>query len=361
MPKIKSVTYIGEYDTYDLEVDTDDHQFYLANGILTSNSHSISYSHISVYTAWLRRHYPTQFMCSLLNSEDPNSDKAQEYLAECRSMGIKVVPPDIKMSGSNYSVAKEGVIVTGLSALKGVGETAVDNILENRPYANMAEFFAFTSARIVNKRVIQALARAGAFDSFEFTRLDLHDNHAKHRNKVNAVIKKLQTAWVEEGKDPDEFNVRDYKAELEKIQFNKIEEEFSRKEILLGEKEILGRCYSGALHEIFGDFFKRDSSLVTTLDKIPQCQVKSKVKIEVIINNKIKEFTIKNGPRVGEKFAKYAIEDCYGNTSELTVWSAEYNKYREVFKDGTPIKAICSVTEYMGTKSLALSVLERRI
>jgi DNA polymerase-3 subunit alpha len=300
-------------------------------------------------------------MCALLNSEDPNSDKAQEYLAECRSMGIKVVPPDIKLSGPNYSVAEDKVIVTGLSALKGVGDTAVDNILQNRPYSNMAEFFAFTTARTVNKRVIQALARAGGFDSFEFTRKDLYDNYTKHRNKVNGVVKKLLAAWEDEGKDPDGFDVRNYKPQLEVITFNKSEEEFSRKELLLGEKEILGRCYSGSLHEIFGDFFKRGSSLVTTLDKVPQCKVKSKVKIEVIINNKIKEFTIKNGPRVGEKFAKYSIEDCYGNTSELTVWSSDYKKYREVFKDGTPIKAICSVTEYMGTKSLALSVLERRI
>lgn len=70
MSKIKSVSYLGEFDTYDLEVDHPDHQYYLANGILTSNSHSISYSHISFYTAWLRCHYPTQFMCALLNSED---------------------------------------------------------------------------------------------------------------------------------------------------------------------------------------------------------------------------------------------------------------------------------------------------
>lgn len=332
-------------------------------GYAFNKSHSISYSHISVYTAWLRNKYPTQFMCSLLNSEDPNSDKAQEYLNECRRMKIKVIPPDIRISGPKYVMAEEGVIVTGLSAIKGVGQTAIDNILESRPFNNFIEFLALTDGRTVNKRVIQSLAKAGAFDSFGLSRKYIFDSFAKDRTRVNNKVKKIIKLLVEGGEisNNEDFSIRDHLEEINSVTPNDAGEEWDKKNILLYEKEILGRCYSGSLHEIFGSFFKVGSSNVTFLNEIPNCKIKSKVKIEVIINNKVKEFTIKNGPKVGQKFAKYSIEDLKGNTSEMTVWSHDYSKYKEVFQDGTPIKAICQVTEYMGVKSLALTTLERRI
>ena len=366
LSKVNSAVLIGTYDTYDIELDTDDHQFYLANGILTSNSHSISYSHISVYTAWLRRHYPTEFMCALLNSEDPNSDKSQGYLEECKRMGIKVIPPDVRISRKEYVVKKPGVIVTGLSSIKGMGDSAVENILENKPYVTMSDFLLRTTARTVNKRAIQALAKSGGFDSFDLTRKDIHDNYAKFRTKINNRIKKLKKDpdFVSEiesrGLSIDEYDFHDNE-ELRNLPLNKVEEEWERKELLLNEKEALGRTISGTLHEIFGSFFKTNSSIVTPLSTIDEQPVKSKVKIEVIINNLVKEYTIKNGKNVGKKFAKYSIQDVHGNTSELTVWADDYEEYKNIFHDGTPIKAICSVTEYMGEKGLALATLERRI
>ena len=165
MSKIKTIKRKGKVQTYDLEVESPDHQFYLENGVLTSNSHSISYSHISYYTAWLRCHYPTEFMCALINNEDPNSDKTQEYLDECKNMGIEIKPPDILTSKGAYVVTGNSEITTGLSAIKGVGEKAVGQILEAQPFPSFAHFFANTEGRVVNKRVIQAMVKAGAYGS----------------------------------------------------------------------------------------------------------------------------------------------------------------------------------------------------
>jgi DNA polymerase-3 subunit alpha len=303
-----------------------------------NKSHSVSYSHISYYTAWLRRHHPTEFMCSLLNSEDPNSDAAQEYLSECKRMGIEIMPPEVKFSGGNYVVLNQDKIVTGLSAVKGVGDAAIMQIVAAQPFDNLASFFANTEGRVVNKRIIQALAKAGAFDSFDIARKDIFENYAKYRTKVQNAIKKDKP--------------------IEDLDFSGYDEEWTRKEVLLGEKEILGRTISGSLHEVFEGYFRKDSNIVTLLNTVKDKNSGTKVKIEVIINSKLKEFKIKRGKNIGRKFAKYLVEDVYGNTSELTVWTDDYERYRDYLKDGTPIKAICRVSEYMEQKGLSLSVLE---
>jgi DNA polymerase-3 subunit alpha len=303
-----------------------------------NKSHSISYSHISYYTAWLRSNYPTEFMCSLLNSEDPNSDKAQEYLSECSNMNIHVAPPDVNISAGGYVVSESATVATGLSAIKGVGDKAVVEIIDNQPYSNLACFFAKTSGRIVNKTVIQSLAKAGAFDSFGISRMSIVENFPKYRVKVSSSLKR--------GVDP------------EAIILESLSCEFSKKEILLGEKEVLGRTISGSLHDVFDDFFRKNSSFITKLSSISALSKGTKVKIEVILNSKIKEFKIKNGRSVGKKFAKYLVEDIDGTKFELTVWSNDYEKYKNLLRDGMPIRAVCRVDEYMGSKGLSLSRLE---
>jgi DNA polymerase-3 subunit alpha len=303
-----------------------------------NKSHSISYSHISYYTAWLRCHYPTEFMCALLNSEDPNSDKAQEYIVACHNMGIEITPPNVNTSGGNYVIVEDKKIATGFSAVKGVGDKAIMEILELQPFADFKGFLHRTTGRIVNKRVIQALAKAGAFDELGITRQDAFDNYAKYRTKINAHIKKQNSI--------DLLTLPAYNIE------------WNRKELLVAEKEVLGRTISGSLHEVFEGFFRKDHYMVTPLSRLSQCPVNSKIKIEVILNSKIKELKIKKGARAGRKFAKYIVEDIYGTTTELTVWPDEYDRFRDAFRDGIPIKAICKVGEYMGQRSLSLSYLE---
>ena len=337
MAQIISVKEIGEWDTYDLEVDHPDHQYYLSNGILTSNSHSVSYSHISYYTAWLRCHYPTQFMCALLNSEDPNSDKSLEYINECSKMGIQITPPDVNKSGGKYKTLQDNEIVTGLTAIKGVGDTAIEEIIALQPYTSIEDFFDRTNARVVNKRVIEAMAKAGAFQSLGRTRKDIFENYAHYRELIQKEKKK--------GKTIDQISLPTY------------HDEWERKDLLVAEREALGRTISGSLHEVFKGFFRQDSS-VTPLRKVASIEPGEKIKIEVIIKSLIKEFKIKRGKNIGRKFAKYLIEDAEGTTAEVTLWQDDYEKYMTVLNDGLPMKAICKVDEYMGQRGLSLVTLQ---
>jgi DNA polymerase III alpha subunit len=389
MSKIISCEEIGEFDTYDLEVDHPDHQYYLANGVLTSNSHSVSYSFISYYTAWLRYHYPTQFMCAILNSEDPNGDKIQEYIDECRKMGISLLPPDANSSSYVNKVTGEKEITSGLSTVKGVGEKAVGSIVANQPYVNFVDFLARNPSRLVGKTAIQSLAKAGAFDAFGLPRKEMHDNYQKYRNKINALIRKeISIAEAEEaevlednsqsiGEDIFDEEVSDstvriislkptYNPEMtEKIkkmslsfETKEAPEEWDKKNILLYEREVLGRAVSGSLHEAFKGFFSGGSNVVS-LGSIGRMESGSKVRVEAIIKNKIKEFKIKNGSNIGRKFAKYLIEDSFGNTCGMTLWADDYDQHRTSLVDGIPFKAICKVNEYMDQKDLVLSSLER--
>ena len=313
-----------------------------------NKSHSISYSHTSYHTAWLRCHYPVQFMCALLNSEDANSDKSQEYINECKKMGITVTPPLINSSKRGYSVVGKDRIATGLEAIKGCGEKALDEVLSLQPFSSIKDFLFRTNARVVNKGIVQSLARAGAFNELGAVGKDIHDNYASYRTKLNAGY----DSYVKKNNSDVGFTV-------DGVNLNFSKEEWDHNTILMNEKDVLGRTISGSLHEVFDSFFSKNSSIVTRLDMVPQLRSGIKVKVEAIVNSQIKEFKIKNGPNIGKKFAKYLIEDIHGNTAEMTIWNTEYEQLKTVLKDGIPIKCICRVSEYMGKKDLSLAVMER--
>jgi len=344
-------------------------------GYAFNKSHSISYSIISFYTAWLRCHYPSEFMCALINSEDPNSDKTQEYLDECRKMGIEVLAPDVNYSSGRYTILEDGNISTGTSAVKGIGDKAIFSMVENQPYKSFPDFLIRNDSRTVGKTVIQSLAKAGALDCFERTRKDMHDNYQKYRSKGKTAIKKAIESKIfaanpnlkkisKERKD--EFferhsipkNSDEFRKIMEELEFGESEDTWDRKEVLLFEKEVLGRSLSGNLHEVFKDFFSGGST-VTPLSKISSLNSGERVRVEAIIKTKIKEFKIKNGKNIGKKFAKYLIEDINGDTCGLTLWAEDYEKYRLMLKDGLPIKAICKVNSYLDQKDLALSTLDK--
>jgi DNA polymerase-3 subunit alpha len=123
---------------------------------------------VTYQTAYLKAHYPTQFMAALLTSEMGNTDKMVGYLTECREMGIKVLPPDVNESHRDFAVA-EGGLRFGLAAIKNVGEGAVESIIvvrgESGPFRSFFDFCRRVDLHKVNKRMLEGLIKAGAFDS----------------------------------------------------------------------------------------------------------------------------------------------------------------------------------------------------
>ncbi|HMK72346.1 MAG TPA: DNA polymerase III subunit alpha, partial [Myxococcaceae bacterium] len=131
-----------------------------------NKSHSAAYGLITVQTAWLKAHYPTEFMAALLTSEKDNTDKVVAHIAEARAAGLEVLPPDVNQSQLAFG-AVEGRIRFGLGAIKGVGEAAIEAILEARskgPFRDLFDFCERVDARRVNRKVLEALVKAGAFD-----------------------------------------------------------------------------------------------------------------------------------------------------------------------------------------------------
>jgi DNA polymerase III subunit alpha len=147
-----------------------------------NKSHSAAYGLITIQTAWLKARHPVEFMAALLTSEKDNTDKVVSYIAEARAHGHEVLPPDINISDSEFG-AVEGRIRFGLGAIKGVGEGAIEAIREaraaNGPFKDLFDFSERVDSRRVNRKVVEALVKAGAFDFEKRPRRQLFDTIEK--------------------------------------------------------------------------------------------------------------------------------------------------------------------------------------
>jgi DNA polymerase-3 subunit alpha len=142
-----------------------------------NKSHSAAYGLITIHTAWLKAHFPVEFMAALLTSEKDNTDKVVMHIAEARHAGIQVLPPDINESDLAFG-AVEGKIRFGLGAIKGVGESAIEAIVEarkTRPFSSLFDFCERVDGRRVNRKTMEALVQAGAFDFEKRHRKQLFD------------------------------------------------------------------------------------------------------------------------------------------------------------------------------------------
>jgi len=141
-----------------------------------NKSHAAAYGLVAYQTAYFKANYPVEFMAALLTSEMGDTDKIVKYIEECRAMGIRVEPPDVNVSAVQFSVAGDTVRF-GLAAIKNVGEAAMQSILRSRSdqglFHTLEDFCARVDLRLVNRRVVESLVKAGAFDSLGLTRAHL--------------------------------------------------------------------------------------------------------------------------------------------------------------------------------------------
>ena len=136
-----------------------------------NKSHSAAYALVSYQTAWLKAHYSAEFMAAVLSADMDNTDKVVVLIEECRQMNLTVVPPDVNHSELRFTVKDSGTILYGLGAVKGVGVSAIGEIVEERerrgPYRDLIDLCRRLDLRKVNRRVLEALIRAGAIDSLD--------------------------------------------------------------------------------------------------------------------------------------------------------------------------------------------------
>ncbi len=139
MTNIASVVEVGKLETCDLEVDHPDHQFYLTNGILTSNSHAVAYAIDSFWCAWLMTYYEEQWMCSYLEAYSKSPEKRAKAFGEARALGYNIVPIDINQAALGWTALPGKKLMPSMTSVKGVGDTAVEEIMAQRPFNSIEE------------------------------------------------------------------------------------------------------------------------------------------------------------------------------------------------------------------------------
>jgi DNA polymerase-3 subunit alpha len=208
-----------------------------------NKSHSAAYAMITFETSYLKTYYPQEFMSALLTSEADNTDKVVKYVDEVKRLGIKLLPPSITHSRIEFAPKEtddEKAILFGLGAIKGVGSKAIESILEareDRIFSDLSDFIARIDTSKVNKRVLEALIKSGAMDSFDYSRAALLAN-----------IEKIVTAGAESAR-AQKMAENSLFGESEEMMRVKIEiddmPEYDPKMILQLEKETLGFYVSG--------------------------------------------------------------------------------------------------------------------
>jgi DNA polymerase-3 subunit alpha len=289
-----------------------------------NKSHSAAYAVIAYQTAFLKAHYPVQFMAALLTQDMGNQDKTIKNIAECREMGIRILPPDLNESQPDFAVV-EGGIRFGLGAVKNVGLKAVESVIEERDkggaFTDLVDFCRRVDGTKVNRRVVESLIQCGAFDFTSTPRSTL-------LAALDEVLKICGAA-----RDPNQMNIFAFSQGDEPVAFRHLDlphgEEWDEKEKLRREKESLGFYITG--HPL--DSVKREVErfATCTIQDLSNLGDKTLVKVAGVIEN----LKIKRTKR-GEKMALLTLEDQTGSI-EVIVFPDVFNLCSHYLKSDEPL------------------------
>jgi len=226
-----------------------------------NKSHSAAYALVAYQTAYLKAHYPQEFMAAMLSSVMGTNDKVGIYIEQCRHMGISILPPDINASKASFSVDKEAIRF-GLAAVKNVGDAALNNLVQVRErdgaFKSMVDFCARVDTRAVNKRVMESLIKCGAFDSL-----------GGRRSQLLAVLDQALDAAASKQRDAASGQIGLFEsAAMEEVEEIKLPDipELPKKEILNLEKEITGFYITGHPLDAYRDKIKNFMTIPQILD-----------------------------------------------------------------------------------------------
>jgi DNA polymerase III subunit alpha len=272
-----------------------------------NKSHSVAYSVLSYQTAWLKAHYPAEFMAALLSSEIGNTDKVVQYINEARELDLEVLPPDVNESGFKFTVVGERRIRFGLGAVRNVGWGAIESIIAARqdaPFTTMAELVERLDLRLCNKRVLESLVVAGACDGLAGHRKQLCealDGVLAEAQLLQAEREAGQASLFGEGTTP-----RPRRLGLPDIP------PWTEAERLVREKEVLGFFISGHPLERFREEVELFGTRTTaTLGEWSEHQVT----VAAVVTGVKRQISKKTG----KEYARLVLEDFHG-TAEAIVF-----------------------------------------
>ena len=208
-----------------------------------NKAHAVSYAIVTYRTAYMKRHYPRQYMAALLTSVLDNSTKVAEYIAECRELGIRLLPPDVNESGANFTVAGDNIRF-GLVAIKGIGWGVINALVAERErnglFTDFEDFCRRMSGKDMNKRTVENLIRAGAFDSMGYKRKALLQVAGAVIDSINQAERDNISGQMDLFGD---FGGQE-QAQPSRIAIPQVEE-FSAREKMTMEKEVTGLYLTG--------------------------------------------------------------------------------------------------------------------
>ena len=284
-----------------------------------NKSHSVAYSVLSYQTAWLKTHYPAEFMAALLSSEIGNTDKVVQYINEARELGLEVLPPDVNESGFKFTVVGERRIRFGLGAVRNVGWGAIESIIAARregPFTGVADFVERIDLRLCNKRVLESLVAAGACDSLGGHRKQLIE-------ALEPALGEAQLLQQErEAGQASLFGEAEGGAAAHRHQISLPDiPPWTEAERLTREKEVLGFFISGHPLERFRDEVELFGTRTTaTLGEWSEHQA-SIGSVVTAVKRQISKKT-------GKEYARLVLEDFHG-TAEAIVFPDAWAKLNQ--------------------------------
>ncbi len=293
-----------------------------------NKSHAAAYAVISYRTAYLKRHYPCEYMAALMTSVLGNQTKLAEYISDSAKYGIQVLPPDINESRLYFHPAK-GNIIFGLLALKNVGKQFIESILRERsstPFTDFEDFARRMAPYDLNKRMVEALIKAGAFD-----RLGVY------RSQLLAAFEQLIETIQQKDRNNiagqlDMFSTVSYAKELTpNFEYPNIPD-FSLKEKLLLERESSGMYFSGHLLDSY-DRHVAELAVMGIAEIVHNADLADKTPASVA--GIVSAITVKN-TRKNEKMAFFTLEDRYGEI-ECIAFATQYVRFSHFLRMEAPL------------------------
>ena len=299
-----------------------------------NKSHAAAYAIVSYQTAWLKYYYPVEFMAALMTSCIDNPGKVSEYIANCRQMGIAILPPDINKSEGVFTVEGDSIRYA-LSAIKGIGRPVMEAIGQERgkggPFTSIRDFCQRLSGKEVNKRTLENFIKSGAFDSLGGTRKQFMQVYEQvldqiSQDRKNSLTGQMSLFDLLSGEEKEEFELR-----LPNVG------EYEKEEKLAFEKEVLGVYISGHPLEEYGEQLRKNISAVTT-DFLPDEESgypRVRDGAKEILGGMITDKTIKY-TKNNKTMAFLTLEDLVG-TVEVIVFPRDYQRNAELLKEDSKV------------------------